>query len=472
MMHDILSRLGQWEMLDTWIVLTAALSGMACALPGCYLLLRRQSMLGDALSHTALLGVAVAFLVSNMLGRSGWIPVSQLEGARHALMFAGAMLIGLLAAVLVEAIREWGRVESSAALGVVFTTLFALGLLIIRVAADDAHIDPDCVLYGLLELVEYEARGPGGIPRAVLVNGGVLLVNGLLVLLFYKELLIASFDPALATSLGIPARRIRFLLTAITSATLTAAFESVGSILSIALLIVPAAASFLLTERLGRMLLISLAIAALAALTGHAAALSVVPVVMQKWGFAQVDSGSSAGMIAVAGGVLFLLALLLSPRNGVIALMLGRLELSSRIAGEDILGEIYRLEESSEQGRAAIPLARLAQCSSAGCWLTFLGGMRLWMKGEIAREAGGFALTERGRARGAEMIRSHRLWESYISKRLGTAEDHLHGPASRVEHYLDPVIREKLDRELAGEQTDPHGKTIPPEQNPPGERGV
>src|SRR5262245_23586886 len=172
MFDEFLKNLSQWDsQLDTWIVVTAALSAMACSLPGNFLLLRRQSMMGDALSHTSLLGIVGALLFANWLSSHGWMSPGVAATWRFALMFGGSVAIGVCTALLTETIFQLGHVEGNAALGVVFTTLFALGLLLIRVAADNVHIDPNCVFYGQIVMVPFDTIGQTGIPRAVVSNG-------------------------------------------------------------------------------------------------------------------------------------------------------------------------------------------------------------------------------------------------------------------------------------------------------------
>ena len=180
----------------------------------------------------------------------------------------GAAVSGVIAALLTELIQRWGRLERSAALGVVFTSMFALGLLLIRLFANRAHIDADCVLYGNLETTASDTLAGTGIPRGVIVNGAMLLMNGLLVLVFFKELRLATFDAELAESQGLRAGWVSLALMTVTAATVVAAFESVGAILVIAMLIVPAATARLLTNRLSWLLIFAPLIAA--AMTSNA----------------------------------------------------------------------------------------------------------------------------------------------------------------------------------------------------------
>lgn len=285
-----------WTSLDTWIAITAMLSALACAIPGCFLVLRRMSMMGDAISHAVLPGLAVAFLITH---------------SRDSLtMFLGAALVGILTAVFVEAVHRHGQVEESAAMGVVFTSLFALGLVLLVRGADHVDLDAGCVLYGAMELVPLDTVDVAGheIPRAVLKMGAMVLFNALFVLALFKELTISTFDPALSDTVGINSKLMNLALMAVVAVTAVAAFESVGSILVIAMLIVPAATAQLLTQRVPTLLAVAVITATLSAWLGHLGAIALPPLV----GF---EDTNTAGMMAVASGLLFTLAVLFAPKR-------------------------------------------------------------------------------------------------------------------------------------------------------------
>lgn len=459
--------LSDWATFDTWIVVTAALAAMACALPGNYLVLRRQSMMGDALSHTVLLGIVVAFLLAHRMMTSGWISLETYTATQHAFMFVGAMVIGVLSAVFTEWVQKLGRVEASAALGVVFTTMFAAGLLLLRLGADSIHIDPDCVLYGTIETVVMDVEPVTGMPRAAVVNGVVLLANLSLQLLFYKELRISTFDPGLATALGINAGAIHYALMAVTAATLVAVFESVGSILVIAMLIVPAAAAHLLTDRLWLMIALSLAIASLSALVGHAMAIALPQLVLDGLGIETIKqvSASTAGMMAVACGLLFVLAMLFGPRHGLVSRAFDQARISMKIVAEDILGYLYRIEEAARVRETHRAAALTGLTLGISPLLEKLAIARLRWQGRVTADASGYRLTEAGRTAAERLVRSHRLWESYMARHFDVADDHLHETASRVEHYIDPQLREELATEMNRPVRDPHGRAIPQEDS-------
>ena len=299
-----------WYAIDTWIVIVGVLAAVSCALLGNFLVLRKMSMMGDAISHAVLPGLAIAFLVT---------------GARASFaMFVGAAIVGVLTAVFTQWISRFGNVDRGASMGIVFTTLFALGLLLIVQAADHVDLDPSCVLYGAIELTplnvawRFEVFGLSiGAPRAVLVLAGVACVNVTFIALFFKELRISSFDPELATTMGINANLMHYLLMTLVAVTTVAAFEAVGSVIVIAMMIVPAAAAHLLTDRLGTMVSISVLLAGLSALLGHVSAL-IVP------GWFGFESTSTSGMMAVMAGLLFGIVLLFAPRYGIITIRLSR----------------------------------------------------------------------------------------------------------------------------------------------------
>ncbi|MBA4119465.1 MAG: hypothetical protein C0513_02015 [Isosphaera sp.] len=278
---------------DLWTAATAAVCSVACGLIGCFLVLRRMSLLGDAISHAILPGLALAFMLTH---------------SRDPLpMLAGAMTVGVLTAVLSAGLNRWGKVPEDASMGVVFTTLFALGVVLVSLAARDVDLDPGCVLYGLIEFTPLDtvAVGPVHVPRALAWLALTLAMNTALIVLFYKELTIVCFDPALATAMGISATLVHYGLMTTVAITSVASFEAVGSILVIAMLVAPGATAHLLTDSLGRMLCWAAAIAAGCALAGYALAV---------W----IDT-SVAGMIATLSLAVFVLVALGAPRHGVIA---------------------------------------------------------------------------------------------------------------------------------------------------------
>ncbi len=401
-------------------------------------------MMGDAISHAVLPGLAIAFLVT---------------GSRDSVtMFIGAAIVGVLTAVFTQSIHYLGKVEESAAMGVVFTTLFALGLILIVRAADAVDLDPGCVLYGAIELVPLDTKSVLGyeIPRAALTTGLVAIINILFVVIFYKELKLTSFDPALATTLGINSQLMHYLLMTAVAVTAVAAFECVGSILVIAMMIVPAASAHLLTDRLHTMILVSVILGSASAVLGHVAAITVPKI----WGF---EDTNTAGMIAVVSGVIFFITMLAAPRHGVISKVLHQFILSVRIAREDILGLVYRFEEMGVMDNVHEVKRLMKQLTGTGPLLYATAVASLRHDGKIRLVDQGFQLSAPGKKAANSVIRSHRLWESYLHRYLKYPVEHLHFSAERLEHVTDDSMRERLATRTDSPTVDPHGKTIPEE---------
>lgn len=275
------------------IALMGFLVACACGLVGIYLILRRMALVGDAISHSVLPGIAIAFLLSNSRGT---LP-----------MFVGALAAGIVTTVLIELIHKKTRVKQDAAIGIAFTSLFAIGVILISLYASKVDLDQECVLYGEIGFVWVKhgiTLGSVNFSPELLRMAAVTAVVVLMILLFYKELLVSSFDPALALSVGINATVVHYSLMGVLSAVVVSAFESVGAILVIAMLILPGATGSLLSQSLPKVMLLALL---------HAALSSVLGLHLAMW-----LNCSIAGAMVVMGAVLFGAAWLFSPSQGII----------------------------------------------------------------------------------------------------------------------------------------------------------
>ncbi|GJM78632.1 manganese transport system membrane protein MntD [Paenibacillus sp. HMSSN-139] len=280
-------------MADFWIILTGTLVAATCGILGCFLILRKMAMVGDAISHSVLPGIAIAFLISS--------------SRDSMLMLIGAAVLGLVTVFLIQALQQSG-LQSDASIGIVFTALFAVGVILISRNASNIDLDLDCVLFGEIAYVQWDTwiwNGYDMGPIAVWMLGGTLLFVLAAILLFYKQFKLCAFDPALAAAVGIPIALFHYLLMGLVSLSTVASFESVGAILVVGMLIIPASAAYLLTDRLSVMLGYSVLIGAISAAGGYYAA---------KW----LDASIAGSMVTVAG-ILFLLAFVGSPKHGLIA---------------------------------------------------------------------------------------------------------------------------------------------------------
>ncbi|MEX0876198.1 MAG: metal ABC transporter permease [Phycisphaerales bacterium] len=431
----------QFMLLDLFPLSAAVMAAVSCGLLGNFLVLRRQSLMGDAISHAVLPGLVAAFLIT--------------QSRRPEIMFIGAAVSALATVVLTELIKRLGRVEPGAAMGVVFSVLFALGVYLLEnAAARSVDLDADCVLHGNLQTLFwaepptqwsglFDSQTLGQIPRQVWTLVVTLVAVFAFVGLFFKELRIVSFDPGIATAQGIHAGGMHMALMTFVAIAAVASFEAVGSILVIAMLICPAATARLLTDRLASQLTVSVGVSVLTALIGY--------------GAASVMGVNAAGMMASVSGVLLVAAIVASPSHGVIARSRNQRRIGRSVATEDVLGALYRLGEigkTAARGQLVKMLGAPARTKTAI--------ERAIGDGLITERAGRLELTDTGRAHGAAIIRRHRLWEGYLVDEAGLSPDHVHATAERLEH-LD--LSERLGRGGTPE-LDPQGKPIPPGDRP------
>ena len=284
--------------LEIHILLIGCTVAVACAIPGVFLVLRRQALMSDAISHSILFGIVIGFFITGNL--------------HSPILILGAALTGILTVTLTEMIINTRLLKEDSAIGLIFPVFFAAGVLLINRYAGQVHLDNDAVLVG--EIL-HSPRIPLMVgdrylgPRSLWVMGSILLLNVIFVSVYFKELKIATFDPGLATTLGFSPVLLNYALMSVVSITAVGSFDAVGSILVVALMITPPATAYLLADRLVTMLLGSVFFGILSAVTGCLLSM-------------QIPYISPAGAMASASGVFFLLAFLFAPSRGILARML------------------------------------------------------------------------------------------------------------------------------------------------------
>lgn len=285
-------------MNDFWIILVGALVASSCSVLGCFLIVRKMTLIGDAISHSVLPGIVLAFLIT---GTRDSVP-----------MLIGAAALGLLTVFLIQLFQSSG-VQSDAAIGIVFTSLFAMGIVLVSLYTQQIDFDLEHVLYGEIAYTPWNTMTIAGIeagPRAVWIVGGCFILNLILIFLFFKQFKLVSFDPSLAAAMGIPVLFFHYLLMSLISLTTVASFDSVGSILVVGMLIIPAATAYLLSDRLSRMILVSIGVGMLSSIIGYYSA--------------TIMDASISGCMVGSAAILFGLAFLFSPSHGLVSRFLKR----------------------------------------------------------------------------------------------------------------------------------------------------
>ena len=408
-----------------WAIATAAVVSAGCAVVGSLLVVRRLSLLGDAISHAVLPGIVVAVLLG---GRPGDLSV-----------LVGATVAALVTVGLTRFFQQQGGLAEDAGTGVAFTTLFAIGVLLVTISGSRIDLDPGCILYGILELVPFDTIPLAGweVPRAFVSAAAVLVVVSLGLVSTWRWQVFTAFDADAARAAGVPTTAVTVGLLAGVSLATVAGFEAVGAILVVAMLVVPAAAAERLALRLHHVLGLAVLLAMTGAVVGYLAA----------WHF----NTSAAGMMAVVLGLEYVVAILIAPQDGLLAQGMTRLGYAWRVRCEDRLAALWRAEEAGLSSAAA------ATDGLALRWLR--------VQGRVRPEAAGYRLTPQGRTEAELIVRSHRLWETWLGRHADLPVDHLHPPAEWIEHHLGARLRRQIEADLGRDTRDPHGSAIPPERS-------
>ena len=359
------------------IISTGALVGIAASLLGTFLVLRKNSMLTDAIGHSIVFGIVIV-----------WILTKQQSGP---VQIIGAALTGVLTVFLTEALAASRRVKYDAAIGLVFPVLFSIGVLLLNIYAADVHIDQHSVLLGEIGFVWLDTLTLAGIrvPKALLWMSVVTIVNLVFIVFFYKELKLATFDAALAKALGFTPVALFYALLSLTSTTAVASFDAVGAVLFIAFVIVPPSAAYLLTDRLWKMLLYSALIALASSILGYYSAVAL--------------NVSIGGMMAVATGAFLVVAFLFGPRYGLIAQEIKRSNQRESNLSRALAVHLYHHEgsERQEEENVVKALKDHLHWDDKNVQRTLLRSLD---EGIINRQGDALLLTAKGRALAQEIF--------------------------------------------------------------------
>ena len=410
-------------------LIVCALMGAVLGLIGCFVVLRRMALLGDALSHAILPGVVIAFLLLVAVGGAGLIgedSVWKIWG-----LSIGALLAGLFTTFGVNLIARHSRVKEDTAIGITFTAMFALGVILIGYLPRGTHFDLKCFLFG-----EPLAIRHVDLYTALIV---VPIVVGA-VIVFYRPLKIVSFDAQMAAAAGMPVQFIHYLLMFLLSIAVVAALQSVGVIMSIAMLITPAAIAYQLTNRLSVMLVLSMIAGAVSAFVG----------MLMAFVF-NMPPGPAMVIVATA---LFLVSMAFAPEYGVIAKSRRRARIRRHILEEDVLKSLVYLGGSATFDAIGEHIGEHASPDALRRAIRVL----VAEQGFVDRKNGAIALTDVGRDRAEMLVRSHRIWETYLAEH-NVPMDRIHDVAERLEHAHGTA--EDAADELGHPDLDPHGEPIP-----------
>lgn len=401
-------------------LIASAMVGVTCGILGAFIVLRNMSLIGDALSHAILPGVVVGFVIAgySVLG-----------------FFIGSVIAALAAAILITWIQRNVRTHIDASIGIVFTVMFALGVIGISnvTRKQGVHLDLKDFLFGnILGISDQD----------LWLTGIVLVFTVISVIAFYRFLFITTFDAVVAKTMGISVSTVHYFMMLLLSFAVVASLRTVGVILVVAMLITPASTAYLLTHKLKQMVVLSAVIGLMSTLVGLLVAIIF-----------ETTPGPAMTVVATA---FYLLAVMFAPQKGLLVRFLKKRSNRLKILREDILKQALKLHEANELSpekladKLEIPQVKLRQQLPI-----------LRQKGWIKKDKNVLTLTEEGISRALELVRAHRLWETYLVNTFGLKEDQIHADAERYEHILTPELAEEMDKQLGYPENDPHGSPIP-----------
>ncbi len=400
-----------------------SLVAVVCAVIGCFVVLRRMAFLGDGLSHAMLAGVTAGYLVMQVLfGRAAHAPA----------MLIGSILAALVTVGMIGFISKVSRIKEDAAIGIMYTGVFAFGGILVSVNSDKIHLHLYDFVVGQVMAVKDEELWLMAFVAVVVLS---------FVILLFRQLQITTFDPVMAASIGIPVLLMHYLLMTCMAFVVVSAVMIVGVVLVVGLLITPAATAYLLCDRLSRMLV---------AAAGFGLSSVVIGLYLALW----QGNWPPGPAIVLTGTVQFLVVLAFAPRYGLVADWLRRRRLVPQTLIEDVLGSLHRAEgqrvsRSTVLAHVAAPAERVQRAIAA-----------LARQDLITVEGETLALTAEGSREALRLVRAHRLWEAYLDH-VGTPAEELHDRAHQLEHVHDEQAVDYLDDKLGHPLTDPHGSEIP-----------
>lgn len=399
-------------------LVASTLVGLMCGVLGCFIVLRNMALIGDALAHAILPGVVFAFML---------IGYSTLG------FFIGSVLAGLVAAVGITWIQHHVKTKNDAAIGIVFTAMFSIGVMGISWISQNegVHLDLKDFLFGNVLGVSNED---------LYLTLGVTIYVIVSIIVFYRYLFVSTFQPVIAETMGISVKVIHYFLMLLLSFAVVASLQTVGVILVVAMLITPASTALLLSNNLRKVLILSGLIGLLSAFLGLVAAI--------------VFETTPGPAMAVVATLIYLLAVLVAPEKGLVFSFFRKRKLKARIQLEDTLKQAHRLQK---EGKLSLPALSAKLDFSKRRIKNYLQQLRKikWL------DSSELKLTSKGMEEARRLIRAHRLWETYLVNQMGLSAEQIHEDAEKYEHLLTDEILDEVDKTLGFPTTDPHGSPIP-----------
>lgn len=407
------------------VILGVAVIGGISGVVGTFSFLRKKTLIADAISHSVLPGVCIGFMFAGTKD-----PLS---------LMIGALVIGWFSVWSIDYISRATKLSEDTAIALVSTLFFAIGSVLLSIISKSQNAEQS----GLKNFLFGKAATMTSIDIQVFIIASLVILS--LVILFFKPFQLLCFNSEFAKTIGIKTKWIEFLLSSLTVLTVAIGIQSVGVVLMSALLIAPAASARYWTNKLPLMLVIAAFFGVISGILG------VV--------FSTVKDNMPTGPWIVFSLFLFtLITLIFAPQKGWLSIRKRAKTNSRKIGEENILKTMYQLKE---QGLEIVSFRDFLEKRAMDTSMLSLFFKKLVKSGFLIENENHFSLTKIGETEAARIVRSHRLWELYLTKRMNFKDDHIHGTAETIEHLITPEIEKELLKELDFPTSDPHNKDIP-----------
>lgn len=411
-----------------FVLLGTMILGATAAIVGTFSFLRKRALVGDAIAHSILPGICFAFILS--------------ASKDPLILISGAMLSGWISIWLIDLIDRKSKLSSDTAIGLILSVFYGFGIMMltfIQNSGNSSQAGLDKFLFG---------QAASLTQNDLLVFGSIGIVLILIVIAFFKEFMIISFNPDFAKVIGLPVKFLEFLLASITVLSVAVGIQAVGVVLMAALLITPAAGARFWTDNLVKMILISMLFGGLSGIAGSLISYSAPSMPTGPW-------------VVMCLSIFSVASIWLAPKKGMLYKYKRQKRTEKKILKENILKTFYHAAEAKGnfyEGRSFVELAINRQLKSR----VLNKGLFLLVRDNLVRKQDGiWYLTKKGLAEAIRIIRLHRLWEMYLNKRLKLQPDHVHNDAEAIEHIITPEIERLLEKDLGYPEKDPHESIIP-----------
>jgi manganese/zinc/iron transport system permease protein len=411
-----------------YVAFGSVLLTASAAIVGCFTFLKKKALVGDAVAHSVLPGICLAFMLS---------------GTKNPFyIILGAFITGWLSLVIIDKITAKSKIKEDTAIALILSVFFGLGILLLTIiqhSGNAAQSGLDHFLFG---------NAAALIGDDLLVFSAVATILLIAVTLFFKEFTLISFDENFAKSIGFPVRKIELVLTTLTVLAVVIGIQAVGVVLMAAMLITPAAAARFWTDKIRVMLVLSAILGAIAGLLGTYVSYIAPSMPTGPW-------------IVVIISTIAFFSFFFAPKKGIISRLIRQRQIQNQMGEENILKALYQLGEQDEDFYIKRSLDTIIKRRPFKSSTLLKGLKRLRRYGFINNGGHTWSLTKEGKDKGQRTVKLHRLWELYLTQYLHIAPDHVHEDAETIEHILTPDLEAKLEQLLEYPELDPHKSKIP-----------